>query len=146
MSLLLETEQFLHEQIPLSKAMGVAVDSYDGETLIVTAPLDVNHNHLGTAFGGSLSAIATLTGYALLWLQLGDRQCHIVVGKSSILYRHPVQGTINAICKRPESADLDAFKTKFNRVGKAKITLQVSVVENGRDCVEFEGVYVALKS
>ena len=71
--LLRDTERFLHEQIPLTQAMGVQIESYDEAQLVVTAPLEPNHNHLGTAFGGSLSALTTLTGYAMLWLQLGDQ-------------------------------------------------------------------------
>src|SRR5687768_7425366 len=100
--LLLETEHFLHEQIPLTQSMGVRVESFDGARLILTAPLEPNHNHLGTAFGGSLSALATLAGYALLWLQLGDRQAHIVIRESTIRYRRPVRGTLRAICLRPD--------------------------------------------
>ena len=73
--LLRDTERFLHEQIPLTQSMGVTLESYDGTQLVVTAPLEPNHNHLGTAFGGSLSALTTLTGYAMLWLELGDRWC-----------------------------------------------------------------------
>ena len=48
-----EIEQFFYTKIPLTAAMGVRVESYDGETLVLTAPVDANHNHLGTAFGGS---------------------------------------------------------------------------------------------
>ena len=60
MSILHDTERFLHEQIPLTKAMEVTLESYDGSQLVVTAPLEPNYNHLGTAFGGSLSALTTL--------------------------------------------------------------------------------------
>lgn len=146
MSLLHDTEQFLHTQIPLSRAMGVKIEICDQKEFVITAPLAVNHNHLGTAFGGSLSAIATLVGYGLLWLQLGDRDSHIVIGRSSIFYRHPVRADIRAICRRPDDETITAFKTKFNRTGKAKITLQVTIEEDDRVCVEFEGVFVALKS
>jgi thioesterase domain-containing protein len=146
MSIIHDTETFLHEQIPLSRAMGVKIEVCDQESLVISAPLDLNHNHLGTAFGGSLSAIATLAGYGLLWLQLGDRDSHIVIGKSSIFYRHPVRKAIRAICRRPDEETLAAFKAKFKRTGKARITLQVTVEEDDCVCVEFEGVFVALKS
>src|SRR5690606_33240492 len=59
-----ETEAFLHAKIPLARAMGVRVERCDSEGLVLTAPLEPNHNHLGTAFGGSLAALATLAGYA----------------------------------------------------------------------------------
>jgi thioesterase domain-containing protein len=139
------TERFLHEQIPLTRAMGVRVERFDDAGLILTAPLGPNHNHLGTAFGGSLSAIATLTGYALLWLELGDRDSHIVIKGSSLKFRHPVRGEIRAVCPRIGAEALAAFRGKFARTGKAGISLRVSIVEDGVECVEFEGLFVALR-
>lgn len=144
-TLLQETEQYLHEQIPITLAMGVRLESFDAEKLVLTAPLETNHNHLGTAFGGSLSAIATLTGYALLWLELGDRNSHIVVKNSSIQYRHPVQGDIRAVCRRLDATSLNRFKAKFSRTGQAGLRIDVTIEENGRVCVEFQGVFVAIR-
>lgn len=140
-----ETERFLHEQIPLTRAMGVQVESYDDEMLVITAPLEPNHNHLGTAFGGSLSAIATLTGYSLLWLMLGDRGAHIVVRESTIRYRRPVRGVIRAICQQPDPTTISDFKALFAEAGKARMNLQVIIQEEGQTCVEFSGEFVALK-
>ncbi|MES2921958.1 MAG: thioesterase domain-containing protein [Verrucomicrobiota bacterium] len=141
---LAETERFLHDQIPLSKAMGLRVESFDPARLVLTAPPELNHNHLGTAFGGSLSAIAVLAGYGLLWLRLGDRNAHIVVRRSSIQYLHPVRGTLRAICKSPDEATLSVFKNQLVQKGKARLSLHVIIEEEGRVCVEFEGVFVAL--
>ena len=144
-ALLTETETFLHEQIPLTRAMGVEVRSWDGQELWIAAPLAPNHNHLGTAFGGSLSALATLAGYSLLWLLLGDREAHIVIRDSSLRYRHPVRGELLALCRHPGDEAWQAFQSKFSASGKARLTLQVAIIEEGRVCVEFEGVFVALR-
>lgn len=141
---LAETERFLHEKIPLSLAMGVRLESYDGEVLVMTAPLEPNHNHLGTAFGGSLSALATLAGYSLLWLCLENQNAHIVIRRSSIQYHHPVRGILRAVCESPDAVTLAAFKSQFAKKGKARISLYVRIEEEGRVCVEFEGVFVAL--
>lgn len=140
-----EITDFLHEQIPITRAMGVEVDSSGEDGLVLTAPLAANHNHLGTAFGGSLGAIATLAGYGLLWVALGDRTAHIVIKSSSIRYHHPVRGIIRAVCGMPDEKALAGFKTLFAARGRAKIRLAVRIVEDGRDCVEFEGEYVAMK-
>ena len=145
MDLLRKTEGYFHEKIPLTRAMGVTVESYDDEKLVLTAPLEANHNHLGTAFGGSLSTMATLAGYGLLWLELGDEESHVVVKSSSIQYRHPVRGTIRAICKRLPPADLAAFRAKYERTGKAGIELAVTIEDGGRVCVDFQGLFVAVR-
>ena len=144
-SILIETERYLHEKIPITLAMGVRVETFDSEKLVLTAPLGPNHNHLGTAFGGSLSAIATLTGYALLWLELGDRDSHVVVKSSSIRYLHPVHGEIRAVCKRLDPVTVGNFRTKFARSGKSGLEIDVTIEENDRICVEFQGVFVAIQ-
>lgn len=143
--LLRETERFLHEQIPLTAAMGVRLEQLDGGQLLVTAPLEPNHNHLGTAFGGSLSALATLAGYVMLWLELGDRDAHIVVRGSTIRYLRPVKGQLRAFCERPDAAGMETFRATFHATGKARITLRVRVEHADRVCVEFEGDFVALR-
>jgi thioesterase domain-containing protein len=139
------TERFFHEQIPLTKAMGVRVEAHDGKQLVLTAPLEANHNHLGTAFGGSLAALATLAGYGLLWLELGNRDAHIVIRRSELDYRHPVTGPLWAICRKPSEAELAAFRTTFAKAGKARVRLAVTVEEAGRVCVTFTGTFVAIR-
>jgi thioesterase domain-containing protein len=140
-----ETETFLHRQIPLSRAMGVAVEESTEERFVLTAPLAANRNHLGTAFGGSLSAIATLAGYGMLWLRLGDSDAHIVIKSSSIRYLHPVRGDIRAVCETPDPETFSGFLDTFVRKGKARIRLEVEMVEDGRECVRFSGEFVAMR-
>lgn len=139
-----ETETFLHEQIPISRAMGVGVESCGPDRLVLTAPLDVNHNHLGTAFGGSLGAIATLAGYTMLWVRMAERNSHIVIRDSRIRYNHPVKREIRAICQEPDEKLFAAFMKCFREKGKARIRLRVTVSEDDQTCLEFEGEFVAM--
>ena len=141
-----ETEQFLHEQIPLTRAMRVGVESYDAGQLTLTAPLAPNHNHLGTAFGGSLAALAMLAGYALLWLELGDREAHLVVRESTIRFLRPVRATIRATCRSPNEAEMAAFKAEFAANAKARIRLEVVIEEESQTAVEFAGTYVGRRA
>lgn len=55
-------QEVLHGKIPITRVMGVRVEGYDERRLVLSAPLDTNVNHLGTAFGGSLNALAVLSG------------------------------------------------------------------------------------
>lgn len=144
-TLLQETTQFLHEQIPLTQAMGVQVAQVDDWGLTLTAPLAVNHNHLGTAFGGSLSAMATLACYSLVWLLMNDRSVHIVVKQSEIQYLHPVTEDIRAVCHLPQDDELADFRLCFATQGKARLRLNCSIEQNGQICVTFKGEFVALK-
>ncbi len=140
-----ETEKFLHEQIPLTRAMQVRVESYDAQQLVLTAPLAPNHNHLGTAFGGSLAALVMLAGYGLLWLELGDRAAHLVISESTLKFRRPVRALLRATCRRPGEAKMAAFKAEFAAKAKARIRLVVAIEEEGQTAVEFTGTYVAAR-
>src|SRR4051794_29183031 len=104
--------------------MGVRVVSYDGATLVLEAPLAPNHNHLGTAFGGSLTAMATLAGYGLLWLELGDPGAHVVIRESSANFRRPVVKSIRAIGHRPAEEEVLRFRQEFARKGKARMEVR----------------------
>ena len=143
--LIRETNAYLHEKIPLTQAMGAEIASYDGAHLVVTAPLALNHNHLGTAFGGSLNSLATLAGYAFLWLALNDRTAHIVIRKSEILFHRPVRGEIRAVCQAPPAAVVEAFRETFARKGKARLELRVEIAAEEGVAVEFTGTFVAIR-
>ncbi len=138
-------QELLNSKIPLTRAMGVRVEHYDGAQLVLSAPLAANVNHLGTAFGGSLNALAVLSGYSLLWLELQDGECHIVIRDSAISYERPVRGELRAICIRPEAAALAAFKKKFQQKGKARIALTATIEDEGIPAVRFQGTFVALR-
>ena len=144
-ALLLETENFLHAQIPLTRAMGIRLESYDATGLVLTAPLAPNHNHLGTAFGGSLATLATLAGYTLLWLELGDCGSHIVIQESHIRYKSPVRTDLRAHLLRLPAPALEMFRQSYQKNGKARLTLELTIQSESKICMEFTGTYVALK-
>ncbi|MBB5351674.1 thioesterase domain-containing protein [Haloferula luteola] len=139
-----ELEAYLHEQIPLSRSMGVRVElTHRGLELV--APLEPNHNHLGTAFGGSLAVVATLAGYAWLWRELDDAEAHLVIRKSQVDYRLPVGGELRARCHAPDRMVLERFEAQFRRAGKARIELQVTMEDAGKVAVDFRGDFVAIR-
>ncbi len=143
-------ELFLHEMIPLAKAMGVGVELSDDRALTLTAPKEQNKNSLNTAFGGSLVSIATLAGYGVVWeLMRTDKKSpdektswHIVVKESRAAYRKPVIGDLRAICERPAQAAISEFKEALARYGKAKLKLRARVVENGTTAVDVHAAFV----
>ena len=145
MDLARQIQELLHSKIPITRAMGVRVAEYDGQRLVLSAPLDANVNHLGTAFGGSLNALAVLSGYGLLWLELQDTECHIVIRESSISYERPVRGALRAICTRPGAEALAEFKNHLSQTGKARIALAATIEDGGVTAVRFRGTFVAMR-
>ncbi|MFD2255948.1 YiiD C-terminal domain-containing protein [Luteolibacter algae] len=139
-----ELENFLHKKIPVSKLMEIHVATCSQNKIILEAPLDINHNHLATAFGGSLVAIATLAGYCMLWTALGDSNAHVVVKRSSIEYYRPVKNNISALCSLPQSREFERFKNAFEKRHKARMRLDVTIADAGVECVRFSGEFVAI--
>jgi thioesterase domain-containing protein len=140
---LLQAEKFLHEQIPITRAMGLRVVANDEAGFAVEAPVALNSNHLKTAFGGSINAVATLAAYGFLWMELNEAAAHVVVAESSIKFLRPVRETIRAVCARPDPNTLAAFRARFAEKGKAQIALRVDVTEGGETAADFEGRFVA---
>ena len=126
--------------------MGLRVVGNDDNGFAIEAPVALNSNHLRTAFGGSINAVATLAAYGFLWLELNDASAHVVVAESSIRFLRPVRETIHAVCSRPTPDALIAFRAEFAASGKARIHLRVKVVEAGLTAAEFEGVFVARRT
>lgn len=140
-------EAFLHEKIPLTKAMSLHVAESSAHRLVLEAPLGPNRNHLGTAFGGSLHTLPILACYSALWTLLREAGLdgHVVVRNSAADYRQPVKGRIRAVCPRP-TADLAAkFIGDLRRHKKARMAL-TAIVEGtrGQPAVEFTGNFVAV--
>ena len=138
---------FLHEQIPLTRAMELQCVENSAERLVLEAPLPPNRNHLGTAFGGSLHALPTLACYGTLWTVLREAGLdgHVVVKHTDAAYRAPVEGTLRAVCRRPDAALVQEFLADLRRHRKARMDLS-AVVEGpkGRPAVEFSGAFVAV--
>ena len=126
--------------------MGVRVLANDKNGFVIEAPVALNSNHLRTAFGGSINAVATLAAYGLLWIELRDPAVHVVVAESSIRYLMPLRTTIRATCASPDPGEWASFRAELDAKGKARIILQVKVADEGPLAAAFEGTFVAMKS
>lgn len=137
-------ETFLHEMIPLARAMGVRIEVSDENKLQLVAPHELNRNSLNTAFGGSLVSLATLAGYGVMWelMRHDESRWKIVIKDSKAAYRRPVLGDLRAICERPTQVAIEEFKSALARYGQAKLRLKASVVEKGAVAVDFQAAYV----
>jgi thioesterase domain-containing protein len=141
-----QLQQTLYTDIPLTRAMGLRVSAYDGQTLRLAAPLAPNVNDKGTAFGGSLYTLAVLCGWSLLRLKLneaGMQQKNIVIHEANTRYLLPVSGELHAACTLTGDV-LNEFMQPLQKKGRARITLTVAIHQQDRTAVEFTGQYVAL--
>lgn len=138
-------QQKILTDIPLTQHMGLTVSYYDGQTLQIKASLEKNINHRQTAFGGSISAVATLAVWGWLYLKLYEQNipARIVVQQSSTDYLQPITSDFVAICKNEDPANFDKFINTLTRKGVARIKLTSQVLCETVTAAEFSGDFVA---
>jgi thioesterase domain, putative len=139
-------EQYLHEHIPLSKAMQVCVLEAVPERVIVSAPLAPNINHTESVFGGSASAVATLAAWSLVHVRLKSAgiASGIVIQNNTMSYGRPIHGTFTArsFIKQPEAWEV--FMRTLSRRGRARIAVSAILDYEGQPAGNFEGNFVAI--
>jgi thioesterase domain-containing protein len=140
-------EKYLHQNIPLSQAMGIQVEEASAVKIILKAPLTPNINHKKTVFGGSLHAAATLACWSLLHLNLKELQdVQIVIAKSEVNFQAPVLGDFTAECLLPEKKIWERFLKVLEAKSKAPIHLLAHIRSSEQICVAYHGVFVVLKN
>ena len=141
-----ELERYLHEHIPLSKAMQVSVLSVQTESVTLRAPLGPNINHRETVFGGSASALAILAGWSLLYARLAGTglSARLVIQRNSVHYDLPIAGEFTARAFIRTPAAFESFVRMLKRKGRARITVSCILEYDGRTAGRFEGEFVAL--
>ena len=140
-----ELQSTLQTELPVTQHLGIRVASAQPEQVILTAPLDTNRNHQGTAFAGSLNAIATLAAWSWVWLLLREHglRAQVVIQDSCITYARPVASDFTATCVAPEAAAVGRFLEALRRRGRGRIRLNAQVHDRGGLAVTFSGRYVA---
>jgi thioesterase domain-containing protein len=134
--------------IPLTRAMGLGFQSWDGECLVLAAPLAANVNDKGCAFGGSLASLMTLAGWGLvkLALQAHGETCDIYVQDSRIRYLAPVLGDFTATARLAEGQAFAPFLETLAGRGKARIDVACVVTPDGHaDAATLEARFVAIR-
>lgn len=141
-----EVEAYLHEHIPITRHLGVRVLEYDDRIVRLTAPLSNNINHRDTAFGGSISALAILSGWTYVHLQLHAMQIEtqLVIQKSQMSFVSPVDADFEAVCHAPPQETWSRFIRMLTKHKKARIRMNSMIrTEKGKLCTH-EGEYVAM--
>lgn len=140
-----DLEADLHALIPLSAAMGVSVVRVDADGITLTAPLPPNHNHAGTAFGGSLYSLAAMAGWAWLRARFAaeDLTPTILIAEGRMQYRRPVTGALDVEISPPADVIADAVD-RVRRGRSARMNVLAHLPCAADAAATLEGLYVAL--
>ena len=141
-----ELEEYLHEHIPLSKAMQVAVIEIQAEHVVLGAPLAPNINHRETVFGGSACAVAILAAWSLVHVRLHSRGIagRLVIQRNSMSYDAAIFGAFTARSSVAEPSEWRRFVRTLERKGRGRISVSSALEHAGKVVGHLEGEFVAL--
>jgi len=146
----LSLERHILTTIPLARAMELHVAEYDGHRLALAAPLAANVNDKGCAFGGSLASLATLAGWGLICLKLGELgiSADVFVQDSTIVYLEPVWDEIVAEAAAAPDESWEHFVSSIRARGRARITIdaEVAAAEGGSVPARITARFVAKRT
>ncbi len=135
----------IHEQIPLTAAMQLSAQSYDGKTLVLAAPLTPNINDKGTAFAGSITALGNVTGWCLLtlWTEkvFGRNQCRVAIFDAQFSFRKPLTGDFTARVSLPDETECEVLRAAVAAGRNGKVNLQIVLADAAGEAVTLNGRY-----
>lgn len=145
---LVEVLEYIQKNIPITKDFEVSIKSYENNKLIISAPLEKNINHRNSAFGGSMSAIAILSAWGLLFIKQKELELNntLVIQSSNFSFLHPVLNDFEAVAYLPKKENFDKFLKILHKKGKARISIYSEIIVDNKVCGTHEGVYVALRN
>jgi len=142
-----EAQEYLHNEIPITRQMGIEVQNLNNEEVRLGAPLALNANHFNSAFGGSVDSLFLTAGWAYLRLITHHYKPDptIIGNRSETTFYRPITRDFAAKLVMPEKKTVKKFLKDYDKKGKAKIVLQAIIEEQGKKYASFEGTYVLLK-
>ena len=147
MSFVHDFENSLLADIPLARAMQLRAHSYEGDHLVLAAPLAPNINDKGCAFGGSLLSLLTLAGWGLIVLKLRElgRRCDVYVQDSDVRYLAPVWEDFIAQARLADGESWHEFARALTARGRARLRVACQVpLSTGEPACTLHARFVAI--
>ena len=119
----------MHQMVPLTKALGIAVDKADAGRVVVSMPKsEIVLNHVGVFHASALFALAESATAALFAASFDLSEIQMITRSSGIEYRRVVSDT--AICRaRIEDDELARLRAALDENGKVDFDQIVRVID-----------------
>ncbi len=142
-----QLQQFMLDTIPMARSMALAIDHFDGDQVVLSAPLAANSNDKGCAFGGSLVSLMTLAGWSLANLLLGDEaaSAEIYVQDSQVRYLAPVWERLVVQARLAPGHEAGEWRQAYRRHGRSRMAVDVDCrLQDGSVATTLAARFVAL--
>lgn len=136
-------------EIPILAAMKIKIEKVEKNFSLISAPLQENHNHKGTAFGGSLYAACTAACYCLIYSrqlqsQIEDRDLVITTG--NMRYLKPVKKDFHVKAELDEEKWKSLLESLKNKRPE-KLAMKAFILNEKQDIAcEFNAEFALLPS
>lgn len=122
--MLKELQKRFNKEIPMTKLMGLELKSLDDKELITSIPIDININDKGTAFGGSSSALAIISGWIVSViiadkLNLSNTMIAIVNNQSA--FKAPILKDLVCHTYLPTEDEINSIKKRLIKKGLVQL-------------------------
>ncbi|MGY0218857.1 YiiD C-terminal domain-containing protein [Endozoicomonadaceae bacterium StTr2] len=144
-----ELEQFILDNIPLSRAMSLQVSDFTLQppSLTLTCPLTPNSNDKGTGFAGSIVSCATLAGWGLTSLLAAHNNVDatVVIASSNIDYLKPITDDFQVVATLAAEESVERFNQGLDSKGKSRLKVHINVMQGEVLAASQFGLYAARK-
>jgi thioesterase domain-containing protein len=136
-----ELEQRIRDGIPIAAQMAFRIRELTDNKISVVGGGEENINVHGTAFAGSIYAIATLALWGLVNANLPEG-ASLVLAEGNIRYRQPIEGEIEASCSVSHD-EMSVFLKHLKKRGRARLEATVIVSGTSEAAAEYKGTVFA---
>jgi thioesterase domain-containing protein len=139
-------QSYLHERIPLSRAMAIEVRAATPQGVTLYAPLAPNINHRDTVFGGSASAVAILAAWSVLYVRMQAEGLagRIVIRRNTMSYERPIAAGFTARATAPGDDAWATLATTIGRRRPGRIRVGSLLESEAREVGALDGEFVVL--
>jgi len=130
-----QLQDFLYAEIPLTKDMALELVEFNGDKLIVKAPLLNNINDKGSVFGGSSSALMIISAWSLIKLNC-DKQnivADIVIHKNETIWQKAMYQDLTISAKFKSSYDFVRIKSILTAKKHKRINCTIDLVDDANN-------------
>jgi thioesterase domain-containing protein len=141
-----QLEKYLHDRIPLTRAMAIEVREASADRVQVRAPLAPNINHRDTVFGGSASAVAILAAWSVIRVRMQTEglEGRIVIRRNTMSYEQPMAASFTATAGTPDPAEWAKLRAALARGRPGRVRVTAVLECQGSKGGELDGEFAVL--
>jgi thioesterase domain-containing protein len=141
-----DLEAYLHERIPLTRAMAVEVRAASSAGVELHAPLAPNINHRDTVFGGSASAVAIVAAWSALHVSMraAGFDVRLVIRRNTMSYERPITAGFTAMAAPPTGDAWHKLVATVQRGRPARVRVGARLYCEGQLVGELDGEFAVL--